>query len=54
MNQVYYYPCNKKGDLLKGFCFTRGSMNGYLKDCRMWQSLGIEYVYLNGNVYSLI
>lgn len=53
MNQVNYYPCNKQGVLLKGYCLTRGSMNGYLKDCRIWKSLGIKYVCLNGNVHSL-
>lgn len=53
MNQINYYPCNKQGVLLKGYCLTFGSVKGCLKDCRIWKSLGIKYVCIDGIVHSL-
>lgn len=53
MDQVFYFPCDSKGKLLKGFCPTKGSMNGYLKDIRIWRKFGVKYVVLNGVLHTV-
>ena len=53
MTQVNYYPCTKSGVLLRGFCLTKGSITSYLRDIRIWKSIGIHYACLNGIVHSI-
>lgn len=43
--ELEYFPCNKSGRLLPGYCKTTGNLDSLLRDIKTWKKIfGVKYV----------